>query len=95
MTHCGMQVAIKVLSKKRGSQARPRILRKLAREVDLLTRLQDSCNVVQLLSVYEDSDNAYLVCELCRGGDLERILTVCTAARTLLASYCDPDHSQT
>ena len=69
-------MAVKVLKKKRGNQARAKILRKLAREIDLLTKLQDSCNVVQLLTVFEDEDHAYLVCELCRGGDLERILMV-------------------
>ena len=69
-------MAVKVLKKKRGNQARAKILRKLAREIDLLTKLQDSCNVVQLLTVFEDEDYAYLVCELCRGGDLERILMV-------------------
>ena len=69
-------MAVKVLKKKRGNQARAKILRKLAREIDLLTKLQDSCNVVQLLTVFEDEDQAYLVCELCRGGDLERILMV-------------------
>ncbi len=47
-----------------------------AREIDLLTRLQECCNVVQLLTVFEDEEHAYLVCELCRGGDLEKLLMV-------------------
>ena len=71
-----VQVAVKVLKKKRGSQARGKVLRKLAREIDLLSKLQDCCNVIQLLGVYEDDDHAYLICELCRGGDLERVLLV-------------------
>ena len=71
-----MQVAVKVLTKKRGSQARGKVLRKIAREIDLLTKLQECCNVIQLLTVYEDEEHAYLVCELCKGGDLEKILLV-------------------
>lgn len=71
-----LQVAVKVLKKTRGSQARAKVLRKLAREIDLLAKLQDCCNVVQLLTVYEDDQHAYLVCEFCRGGDLERVLMV-------------------
>ena len=78
-----MQVAVKVLSKKRGNQARGKVLRKLAREIDLLTRLQDCCNVVQLINVLEDNEHAYLICELCRGGDLEKILTVSSARLSL------------
>ncbi len=71
-----LQVAVKVLTKKRGSQARGKVLRKIAREIDLLTKLQECCNVIQLLTVYEDEEHAYLVCELCKGGDLEKILLV-------------------
>jgi len=71
-----LQVAVKVLTKKRGAQARGKVLRKIAREIDLLTRLQECCNVVQLLTVFEDDEHAYLVCELCRGGDLEKLLMV-------------------
>jgi len=70
----GRKVAVKVLTKKRGAQARGKVLRKIAREIDLLTRLQECCNVVQLLTVFEDDEHAYLVCELCRGGDLEKLL---------------------
>jgi calcium-dependent protein kinase len=70
----GQQVAVKVLTKKRGAQARGKVLKKIAREIDLLTRLQECCNVVQLLTVFEDEEHAYLVCELCRGGDLEKLL---------------------
>ena len=71
-----LQVAVKVLTKKRGSQARGKVLRKIAREIDLLTKLQECCNVIQLLTVYEDEEHAYLVCELCKGGDLEKVLLV-------------------
>lgn len=67
---------MKVLTKKRGSQTRAKVLRKIAREIDLLSKLQECCNVIQLLTVYEDDDHAYLVCELCRGGDLEKLLLV-------------------
>lgn len=91
-----MQVAVKVLTKKRGSQARGKVLRKIAREIDLLTKLQECCNVIQLLTVYEDEDHAYLVCELCRGGDLEKVLMVgftfielvtCSSTALLLSTY--------
>ena len=65
-----------MLTKKRGSQARGKVLRKIAREIDLLTKLQECCNVIQLLTVYEDEEHAYLVSELCKGGDLEKVLLV-------------------
>lgn len=64
-------------------------MRKLAREIDLLTRLQDCSNVVQLINVLEDEDNAYLICELCRGGDLERILIVSPLNSRLLLLLTD------
>ena len=41
-----------------------------------MARMQSCPNVVQLLTAFEDQDCLYIVTDLCRGGDLERVLQV-------------------
>lgn len=55
---------------------RRRTLEKLAREVDILERLQDVPGVITLEDVFEDAQNVLLVTELCAGGDLQKFVEV-------------------
>ncbi|KAK9786279.1 hypothetical protein WJX73_009097, partial [Symbiochloris irregularis] len=70
----GRACCVKKISKVRPKQTREKVLRKLAAEVDFLTRVQDCLNVVQLYETFEDADHVYFVCELCSGGDLDSIV---------------------
>ena len=51
----------------------------------------NSTYVVQLVDTYEDDNNAYLVQEMCRGGDLTGVLQVsCLGGRSsVLGSQAD------
>lgn len=60
------------MPKLRGKLTKEKTLEKLAREVDILERLQGSNNVVQLEDCFEDPDNVMIVTELCAGGDLQK-----------------------
>ena len=57
--------AVKVLSKQHT---------KVQHEVELLQQLQGVPGVLELHGVYEDTDNVYLVTELCRGGTISDFL---------------------
>ncbi|KAL6748086.1 kinase-like domain-containing protein [Haematococcus lacustris] len=70
--HTGKEVAVKVLPKVRGKLSRDKTLEKLAREVDILERLQSCPGVIQLEDVFEDAQNVLIVTELCAGGDLQK-----------------------
>lgn len=72
----GKEVAIKVLPKVRGKLSREKTLEKLAREVDILERLQGCGGVIHLEDVFEDADNVSIVTELCAGGDLQQYAEV-------------------
>lgn len=70
-----MECAIKVLPKRRnGNPVTSRSLRKLEREIQIHSVLQECGNVVSLYDVYEDEHNLYLVLEFCRGKTLENHL---------------------
>lgn len=51
--------------------------KKIWAEVNILSRLSASDNVAKLHAVYEDATHVYLVQELCQGGDLEALVSVC------------------
>lgn len=70
----GTEVAVKVLSKRRGNKSTSRTLRKLEREIDIHSTVQDCPNVVQLYDAYEDAANVYLVMEFVQGKTLEKHL---------------------
>lgn len=72
--HSSMECAVKVLPKVRGNAPVARTLRKLQRELQMHSRVQDCPNVVYLYDAFEDVHNIYLVLELCRGKSLERVL---------------------
>ncbi|KAJ9518166.1 hypothetical protein QJQ45_010070 [Haematococcus lacustris] len=79
--HTGKEVAVKVLPKVRGKLSRDKTLEKLAREVDILERLQSCPGVIQLEDVFEDAQNVLIVTELCAGGDLQKFAEVSGRAR--------------
>lgn len=70
----GTEVAVKVLSKRRGNKSTSRTLRKLEREIDIHSTVQECPNVVQLYDAYEDAANVYLVMEFVQGKTLEKHL---------------------
>lgn len=70
----GTEVAVKVLSKRRGNKSPSRTLRKLEREIDIHSTVQECPNVVQLYDAYEDAANVYLVMEFVQGRTLEKHL---------------------
>lgn len=73
--HSNMECAVKVLPKQRnGNPATSRTLRKLEREIQVHSVLQDCGSVVSLYDAYEDEHNVYLVLEYCRGKTLEQHL---------------------
>lgn len=72
--HTGKEVAIKVMPKVRGKLTKEKTLEKLAREVDILERLQEVPGVITLEDVFEDAQNVLLVTELCTGGDLQKFV---------------------
>ncbi len=45
-------------------------LEAIRREVDILTRLRGTLNVVALEQVFEDDTHVHIIMELCRGGEL-------------------------
>ncbi|KAG1665070.1 hypothetical protein FOA52_012489 [Chlamydomonas sp. UWO 241] len=56
----------------RAKLSRERTLSKIARELDMLTRLQPARGVIRLLECFEDDDSVQIVTELCPGGDLHK-----------------------
>jgi calcium-dependent protein kinase len=64
------------MPKVRGKLTKQKTLRKVKKEIDLLSRVQECNNVVSLVDVYQDDTHVYVVMELCHGGDLERVLEV-------------------
>lgn len=70
----GRDYACKVLPKQRGRLTPEKLARKILTEVELLSRVQESANVVRLHEVYEDAQHVYIVMENCKGGDLESLL---------------------
>lgn len=69
-------VAVKILAKSRAKQAREKTLAKVQREAKLLSRVQECSGAARFLGKFEDQDFAYMVLELCQGGDLEQLLEV-------------------
>lgn len=63
-----------MLSKRRGNKSTSRTLRKLEREIDIHSTVQECPNVVQLYDAYEDAANVYLVMEFIQGKTLEKHL---------------------
>ncbi|CAL9184690.1 calcium/calmodulin-dependent serine/threonine-protein kinase 1-like [Musa acuminata AAA Group] len=70
----GEEVAVKVIPKAKMTTAIA--IEDVRREVRILRSLTGHKNLVQFYDAYEDEDNAYIVMELCKGGELlERILS--------------------
>jgi hypothetical protein len=76
----GHEVAVKVLPKIRGKLTKERTLAKIHKEASILSRLQESPNVIQLLGLYEHESEVLVVTELCKGGDLQKLFEVRQAA---------------
>ncbi|MQM01287.1 hypothetical protein Taro_034045 [Colocasia esculenta] len=69
----GQEVAVKVIPKAKMTTAIA--IEGIRREVKILSALTGHKNLVQFYDAYEDEDNAFIVMELCRGGELlDRIL---------------------
>ncbi|VVA15270.1 PREDICTED: CDPK-related [Prunus dulcis] len=70
----GQQVAVKVIPKSKMTTAIA--IEDVRREVKILRALTGHSNLVQFYDAFEDSDNVYIVMELCEGGELlDRILS--------------------
>ncbi|PQQ01948.1 CDPK-related kinase 5 [Prunus yedoensis var. nudiflora] len=70
----GQQVAVKVIPKSKMTTAIA--IEDVRREVKILRALTGHNNLVQFYDAFEDSDNVYIVMELCEGGELlDRILS--------------------
>eukprot|EP00210_Caulerpa_lentillifera_P007956 g7595.t1 len=76
----GEKVAVKMLPK-RSSGDWEKYSSLIRKEVDHWKILENCPQVVDLMGVYEDDDNLYIVQELCTGGDLQHLLkgNVCLA----------------
>lgn len=59
----------------------------LMREIEVLTRLEGSLNVVELRDVYEDDQNVYIVQEWCKGGELWHAVGSRHYSERTVASY--------
>lgn len=64
------------MPKQRGKLTKERTLQKLVKEVSIMQRLQESPNVIRLVGCYETDVEAMIVCELCSGGDLQKLSEV-------------------
>lgn len=70
----GQQVAVKVIPKSKMTTAIA--VEDVRREVKILKALTGHKNLVQFYDAFEDTDNVYIVMELCEGGELlDRILS--------------------
>ncbi|POO03079.1 Serine/threonine protein kinase [Trema orientale] len=70
----GQNVAVKVIPKSKMTTAIA--IEDVRREVTILKALTGHSNLVQFYEAFEDSDNVYIVMELCEGGELlDRILS--------------------
>lgn len=70
----GQQVAVKIIPKTKMTTAIA--IEDVRREVKILKGLAGHANLIKIYDAYEDSDNVYIVMELCRGGELlDRILS--------------------
>ncbi|PON35854.1 Serine/threonine protein kinase [Parasponia andersonii] len=70
----GQNVAVKVIPKSKMTTAIA--IEDVRREVMILKALTGHSNLVQFYEAFEDSDNVYIVMELCEGGELlDRILS--------------------
>ncbi|XP_031275598.1 CDPK-related kinase 5 isoform X1 [Pistacia vera] len=70
----GQQVAVKVIPKAKMTTAIA--IEDVRREVKILRALTGHNNLVKFYDAYEDTDNVYIVMELCEGGELlDRILS--------------------
>ncbi|EXC17375.1 CDPK-related protein kinase [Morus notabilis] len=70
----GQHVAVKVIPKSKMTTAIA--IEDVRREVKILRALTGHSNLVQFYEAFEDSDNVYIVMELCEGGELlDRILS--------------------
>ncbi|GAB4848950.1 hypothetical protein Ancab_003764 [Ancistrocladus abbreviatus] len=70
----GQQVAVKIIPKAKMTTAIA--IEDVRREVKILKGLAGHSNLVKFYEAYEDSDNVYIVMELCQGGELlDRILS--------------------
>lgn len=70
----GQQVAVKVIPK--AKMTTTIAIEDVRREVKILRALTGHANLVQFHDAYEDSENVYIVMELCEGGELlDRLLS--------------------
>ncbi|KAL6211664.1 hypothetical protein ACLB2K_016887 [Fragaria x ananassa] len=70
----GQQVAVKVIPKAKMTTAIA--IEDVRREVKILRALTGHTNLVRFYDAFEDTDNVYIVMELCEGGELlDRILS--------------------
>eukprot|EP00798_Chlamydomonas_sp_ICE-L_P028394 gene28394-31530_t len=67
----GESVAVKIMPKERSNIPKERLIERLAREIDILERLQVCESVVRLDGCFEDEENVQIVMEVCQGGDLQ------------------------
>lgn len=72
LKQCGNRVAIKSMSKVRGSLTKMETIDKIRNEVQMLALVQDCPAVIKLYHTFEDASSAYVVTELCQGGDLKK-----------------------
>jgi len=90
-------VAVKVLLKHRFGVPKKNTLKHIVEEHTYIESMRDCRGVVDLLDVFEDDENAYMVEERCFGGDLESIVaahgtldphTLAMVAREVMAILC-------
>ncbi|GAX77057.1 hypothetical protein CEUSTIGMA_g4503.t1 [Chlamydomonas eustigma] len=73
----GKRFAMKTISKhvQRAAERKDQFCKDVRNEVEIMYHLGGHPHIVQLQSVYEDSDNIYLLLEICEGGDwFDRLL---------------------
>lgn len=87
----GAEYACKVISKVPAATAsagkKEGHLDSIAREIEVLSRLKGSLNAVELLDVFEDDGNVYIVQEWCRGGELWHAVGSRHYSERTVASY--------
>ncbi|XP_074304541.1 CDPK-related kinase 5-like isoform X2 [Silene latifolia] len=70
----GQQVAVKIIPKSKMTTAIA--IEDVRREVKILKGLAGHSNLIRIYDAFEDSENVYIVMELCQGGELlDRILS--------------------
>eukprot|EP00878_Enallax_costatus_P003153 GHUV01003353.1.p1 GENE.GHUV01003353.1~~GHUV01003353.1.p1 ORF type:complete len:279 (+),score=38.53 GHUV01003353.1:306-1142(+) len=67
----GKQYAVKIISKRKGSEDRSEVI---MREVEMWGMLSGNQHIAQLVGAYQDNNNIFIVQELLTGGDLQALL---------------------